>query len=577
MYFKVFILFVLSLFCVSSKSIIAQGKSTVDSLSKALLTSSTSKVRITTLLNLSKEVEGLHPQQSIDYASQALKLAEEANYTELSVSALIQLSSGYHKLGNFEDSYEYAQIAKQLGAKHKMRAEVTRANRVLSTIYHDLGDFDKSAKIDFENLKYYEEIGDREQIGLVLGNIGIAFISQKNFERGLEYLRRSFDIAHEMNDLHGMAYQYNNIAGVYFEFFNDYQTALQHYKEALSINKKLDDRRQEAIYEMNIASCFSRLNLNDSAMVYFLKSKNAIKSLGDLALFSNILVYFGEFHFSIGNIDESIQSGSKAFEISVENDYKEWLMAASSLLYKSYLVKGDTLQAYKYLKVHYETKDVLTKQQNEYELFKLEFQYSFEKIERERQIAAQRRDNLMFFIIFCLLTGLVIIVLLYSRHRQKSKIIALEKESMGKELEFKNKELTINLMALMKKNEMLSEISDKLNEVEKGAKRPETKDAIRRISKEIRQGADDKMLKEFSQRFQEVHVGFYNALLGKFPDLTQNELKLCAFLRINMSSKDISELTGQRIETIEQARYRLRRKLNISNSDINLVTFLAQI
>jgi DNA-binding CsgD family transcriptional regulator len=85
------------------------------------------------------------------------------------------------------------------------------------------------------------------------------------------------------------------------------------------------------------------------------------------------------------------------------------------------------------------------------------------------------------------------------------------------------------------------------------------------------------MIKEFSVRFQEVHQGFCEALLLKFPDLTQSELKLCAFLRLNMSTKEISELTGQRLLTVEHARYRLRKKLGISNSEVNLVTYLSQI
>jgi DNA-binding CsgD family transcriptional regulator len=148
---------------------------------------------------------------------------------------------------------------------------------------------------------------------------------------------------------------------------------------------------------------------------------------------------------------------------------------------------------------------------------------------------------------------------------------------MEKELEFKNKELTINLLSLMKKNEMLSDISNRLTTIERAAKKEETKDAISKISREIRSNADDKMLNEFTIRFQEVHKGFYEALLAKFPDLTNNELKLCAFLRLNMSSKDISDLTGQRIQTIEQARYRLRKKLGISNSETNLASFLAVI
>jgi len=74
-----------------------------------------------------------------------------------------------------------------------------------------------------------------------------------------------------------------------------------------------------------------------------------------------------------------------------------------------------------------------------------------------------------------------------------------------------------------------------------------------------------------------VHKDFYDALLRRFPELTPSELKLCAFLKLNMTTKEISELTGQRLNTLENARYRLRQKLGITNSEANLVTFLAQI
>ena len=129
----------------------------------------------------------------------------------------------------------------------------------------------------------------------------------------------------------------------------------------------------------------------------------------------------------------------------------------------------------------------------------------------------------------------------------------------------------------MKKNEMISDISTNLIEIEKGAKTSETRRALSIISTKIRHSSEDKILREFSAQFQEVHAGFYEKLLNAFPDLTQNELKLCAFLKLNMSTKDISELTGQSTIAIENARYRLRKKFRIPNSNTTLVTFLTQI
>ena len=70
---------------------------------------------------------------------------------------------------------------------------------------------------------------------------------------------------------------------------------------------------------------------------------------------------------------------------------------------------------------------------------------------------------------------------------------------------------------------------------------------------------------------------FYKALNKKFPDLTNNERKLCAFLRLNMSTKEISAITFQSVHSITIARSRLRKKLNITHSDISLTDFLLSI
>ena len=113
--------------------------------------------------------------------------------------------------------------------------------------------------------------------------------------------------------------------------------------------------------------------------------------------------------------------------------------------------------------------------------------------------------------------------------------------------------------------------------LEKEVSKNDLPEAISKLNKELKQTSDEKIWKEFALRFKETNNDFYEKLLAKYPDLTQNELKLSAYLRLNMTSKEISELTGQRTLTLEGARYRLRKKLGISGSDNNLVTFLSQI
>lgn len=168
-------------------------------------------------------------------------------------------------------------------------------------------------------------------------------------------------------------------------------------------------------------------------------------------------------------------------------------------------------------------------------------------------------------------------IIVINRNRLKRKNQEIEKRQLKSELEIRNKELASNVMILMRKNEILSEIADKLMDIRDEAVKDETKSAIKRIARELQKTTDDEIWQEFETRFKQVHGEFYEKLINRFPDLSPNEQKICAFLRLNMSTKEISELTGQRINTLEIARSRLRKKLGIANTNANLVTFLSQI
>lgn len=578
MTFRFILKLAISIICCNLNVIvIAQHTSVGDSLLNALETTHEPTKIVETMLALSREFEGSNQKDALEYARQALEISIKNSLEKESIRSLVQLGNCYIRISDYQSAYENIEKAIEKATNYGMQPEIALSKASMAIIYYELGDFEKSAKYDFENLKYYESVNDQKKIGLALGNIGIDFINLNNYQKGLEYLQKSFEIARNINDLHGMAYQYNNIAGVYSMYFNDNRKALGYYKEALRINSKLNDKRQQAIYWMNIGTCYSSLGINDSILWYYHQANHLFKELNNFTLYAQCQTLIGEFYLKQNLISQSLLHADTAFKVSMQNEKMNEIMSAASLLHKIYLEKKDTSRAYYYAMIEHQVKDSLAVQKNQQEVYKLEFQYNYEKLDKARQIARQKKDNLVVVIIISLGAGLIIIILLFSRHRIKAKNILLEKESISTELQYKDKELTTNMVSLIRKNEMLSDISNKLVEIGKGVKTEETKVAINRINQLIKTSADDKMLKEFSKTFNEVHSGFYKALLEKFPDLTQNELKLCAFLRLNMSTKNISELTGQRVLTIDHARYRLRKKLGISNSEVNLVTFLSQI
>lgn len=288
-------------------------------------------------------------------------------------------------------------------------------------------------------------------------------------------------------------------------------------------------------------------------------------------------IALGKYYQSIGDFNKSLKHSLSALNLGTMSHSTEVISAASDIIYNIYLARGDTINAFKYSMINSQARDSLQLMQSQKMLYKLEFQYNYEKKDKERKLRQQRTNYITGFIMLGLLSGIVIILLIYSRQRIKIKNANLEKLRISSELNYKTKELTINLMALMKKNEMLSDISRKLITIEREVPKDDIPNSLKSLNKELKQTTDEKIWNEFALRFNQTNSDFYERLLKNYPDLTQNELKLCAYLRLNMTSKEISELTGQRILTLENARYRLRKKLGISGSDSNLVTFLSQI
>lgn len=77
----------------------------------------------------------------------------------------------------------------------------------------------------------------------------------------------------------------------------------------------------------------------------------------------------------------------------------------------------------------------------------------------------------------------------------------------------------------------------------------------------------------FRTNFDRIHENFFRNLMERYPSLTQSDLRLCAFLRLNMSTKDIANMLNISLKGVEAARYRLRKKLRL-DSGISLGEFL---
>lgn len=152
----------------------------------------------------------------------------------------------------------------------------------------------------------------------------------------------------------------------------------------------------------------------------------------------------------------------------------------------------------------------------------------------------------------------------------------IEEDKMKSELRHLNNQLAASTMNLVVKNEFMETIKEELEEVKRKGKSVETKQALEKIVKEI-----DTTLRlqedweQFEYHFDQVHGDFLNRLREQFQSLTPNEQKLCALLRLNLSTKEISNLMSISLRGVEIARYRLRKKLGLDQGQ-NLSKFILE-
>ena len=163
------------------------------------------------------------------------------------------------------------------------------------------------------------------------------------------------------------------------------------------------------------------------------------------------------------------------------------------------------------------------------------------------------------------------------RNKTNNELIALKNEKLESEINFKNSELASSAMHLVKKGELITKLKSEILHVVKQIDNPQAIAELKKMIKTLNEDENmDEEWENFTMHFDKVHSDFVVTLKEKFPTITGNELKLCAYLRMNLSTKEIAQLLNISVRGVEISRYRLRKKLQIS-SDTNLFDFLINI
>jgi ligand-binding sensor domain-containing protein len=168
-------------------------------------------------------------------------------------------------------------------------------------------------------------------------------------------------------------------------------------------------------------------------------------------------------------------------------------------------------------------------------------------------------------------------ILRLEKEKQEKELIELKNQQLQRELEHQGKELASSTMHIVQKSEMLLTIKDKLKKIAQISNDPKIKPEITDLIKNIEKDTlIDKDWEKFEIYFNNIHDRFTQILKERFPVLTANDIKMCAYLRMNLSTKEIASILNISVRGVEISRYRLRKKMNLENG-INLTIYLSKL
>ena len=460
----------------------------------------------------------------------------------------------YFYISNFDKAFEYYNNALVIAEKLNDTTSMSGILNNIGIIYQKTNNYEKSIAYLNKSLKYKILLKDSTGIANTYNNLGILFYS-KDKDKSLEFYKKALEIRIQIHDTVGMGVSYNNIGYMFFEQ-NQFQDALKYYEASLMIDSITNNKNGTAISLNNIAEIF-------------LLSKNYSKA---------------------------IEYNQKSLEIS--KNIKDFLQISTSYLSLSncYEKKKDYKNAYVYYKLYKEVNDSIFNEKSQNKIAELETKYQLTKkeqiiqlLEKENRLKQIKQNYFVVGIIFFIFIILVVVYVQMLRNKSnKQKLIILKEEKqiqrllndkqnlenrkLKDELELKKRELTSKALMLVKNNETIINILKDVNEIKQNTN-SETKNIINNFIKKHKVSTKNFNWKEFKMIFEEVHQDFYSNLTKIYTNLTPTEIKLCAFLRLNLTSKEIATITFKSIYTIKSSRRRLRKKLNIPLEQ-NLVSYM---
>lgn len=474
------------------------------------------------------------------------------------------------------DWYEYDKFQFSQAIRWRLRAlniyqsiqdpaQAALAKYKLAREYTSLGQYHNTLKYVSSALNFFEETRDTSNLIECYNILGVVYFACRQYDKAYEWFTRYTEGARLAGDTSRMVLGLNNSAVLAYTL-RDTLKARKLFHESSFLSSAVRDTSKLCKVYLNDISLYLLSGDLNAAAKTLQTVKPLLRKPDEIGLFYQ---NEGLLMMASGRLDEAVAALEKAIEVFGRGEFGSKIQHCYGILQSIYALKGEYKNAYLALNKYYEA-DI----QNRNDEIFLDF-YKVQKeleMSREQEKMAQKQNTVILISAIGLLTLVCISILLFGKYKRKSLEIQRQEEKIASQHEM----IELRKLHDFQIGRMTEEISHKLLELNSGVKDLTTRKKIFAICRELEKSKDENEWKEMSRFVPTFNSEFYQRLINDFPSLSINERRLCALLNMNLTTKEISEITRQSPHSINIARARLRSKFNLTGKETSLQEFLSR-
>lgn len=487
------------------------------------------------------------------------------------------LGLGYGEIRNFKKAEALLNDAIQLFQEAASIEFLAEAHNSYGILHARQGNDDDA--LAYFSKAYEVKLANQLRYDKELANIAIVYRGLKKYDKALDFAYQSLARSAHFNDSLGMVQTMVTIGNIYSSA-QQFDSAKFIYDKALDISVKNHYSKQIASILHNKAVIAERSGEITQALTSL---KQIIKKVeeGD-QLLEKPYYEIARILMKKKAIDSSIFYANKSYSISRKYNNPNMAKLSAKLLSNNYREKKQLDSALKYHHLFVLHQDTLYARNNQsllsdmrIRIETLEQENQIIQLKQEKELDRLRKNWLISIVVVTLIIGILIIIMLIYRHRNKLKTNALKQEKLQAEIQQSQSELSQQTLHMIHLNNCLNQIENQL----KSAKRKSSikDEELAQLLASIKLNKSlDKDWENFTRYFSKVHAEFTQKFPSEQYGLTKHEQRACELLILGLSNREIATILNIQAKSVIMLRYRIKKKLQLEKEQ-DLEDYLKQL